>query len=368
MPEHSRPTLGVWGPGPDDKSGVAAYITTSLTHLAHRFRPQRLAGPSAGADRFDQVLYHLGNNELHHGAFRALAERPGPILLHEYNNLNYYYESWGALPAAEQAAVLSTLGTALGTTFSTRGALERYFREHPEVDRFSVDAGIERLAIEAATVVLVHSPHVAAYLGDRYPAADIRHLPFPVSPLIPNGPSVRTRYGIPAGAYLYGTFGFLGAYKRIPTVLAAWQCWADRPADAMLLLAGEARDGLVVPDDPSIVHTGYLPTADFRSLLLAADCGIQLRGPWLGESSGPASALIAHHRPVILSDIPGMHPHPADDGQLLVPTGPDETSALISAMRSQYQRPRTAPHFDPRFSWTSWTEEITAALTARAPQ
>ncbi|MFE4516380.1 hypothetical protein ACFRMQ_19540 [Kitasatospora sp. NPDC056783] len=360
------PTLGIWGPAPRDKSGVAGYITHSLPHLARHFTTHRITGPGHDPAAFDHVLYHLGNNALHHGAFRALAARPGTILLHEYNNLDYYYEAWDQLPAAEQQAVLTRVGNAVGTRLDTRADMEQYFADHPHVDRYSLNARIEDLAIGAATRVLVHSPLLAEHLADRHPTADIRHLPFPAEPLTPVA-GTRARHGLPEQAFVFATFGFLGAYKRIPTLLDAWQNWTDRPADALLLLAGEARDGLTVPaDDPTVLHTGYLPDAEFDALLLAADCGIQLRGPWLGETSGPASVLIAHRRPTILSDIPGMHPRRPEEIHLLVGQGEHESADLIDAMRTQYHRPRTPAAYDPAFSWKAWGERIAAALTGAA--
>ncbi|MGW3183220.1 hypothetical protein ACWDD9_28490 [Kitasatospora sp. NPDC001119] len=356
------PTLGIWGPGERDKSGVAAYITQSLPHLAQHFTTRRIAGPGIDPAAFDHVLYHLGNNALHHGAFRALAARPGTVLLHEYNNLDYYYEAWDQLPPAEQQAVLTRVSAAVGTHLDTRATMERYFAEHPHVDRYSLNARIEDLAIKAATRVLVHSPLLAEHLADRHRSVDIRHLPFPVEPLTP-AVGTRARHGLPERSFIFATFGFLGAYKRIPTLLDAWRNWIDRPAAALLLLAGEARDGLTIPDDPTIRHTGYLPDAEFNALLLAVDCGIQLRGPWLGETSGPASALIAHRRPTILSDIPGMHPRHPEETHLLVGQGEHETADLIAAMRTQYHRPRNPAAYDPAFSWKAWGEHIVAALT-----
>lgn len=244
--------------------------------------------------------------------------------------------------------------------------MERYFADHPDLDRYSLNARIEELAIGAATRVLVHSPLLAEHLADRHPTADIRHLPFPVHPLTPAA-GTRARHGIPEQAFVFATFGFLGTYKRIPVILDAWRNWTDRPANALLLLAGEARDGLTVPaDDPTVRHTGYLTDPDFDALLLAADCGIQLRGPWLGETSGPASALIAHRRPTILSDIPGMHPRRPEETHLTVRQGERESAELIDAMRTQYHRTPTPAAYDPAFSWSAWGERIATALTGAA--
>ncbi len=361
-------TLGIYGPLPDDRSGVAVYLTDSLASLAASYEPVRVTEPATDPHQFDQVLYHLGNNVMHHEAFRALAARPGPVILHEYNNIDYYLSSWDRLPPAEQDRFLALAGRHLDRRFDGRAALDRYLDARPELDRYSMDMGVESIAIGQATEILVHSAEAHLALARRYPQARIQRLPFGVHPLTPpRRKDLLAAHGVPADAFVFATFGFLGAYKRIGVLLDAWRQWHDRPADAVLLLAGEARDGLAVPDDPTIVHTGYLPDAAFDQLLVSVDCAIQLRGPWLGETSGPLTKLLAHRRPVITSEITGLRLLDDTCDVTYVPVGGSEVTDLTRALRTRYARRPSAPRFDAAYTWQAWAAGVFLALDQAAP-
>ncbi|MET9658138.1 hypothetical protein [Streptomyces sp. NPDC006510] len=363
----SKQTLGIYGPLPGDRSGVATYIADSLTSLAAYYEPVR-AEPGTDPDQFDRVLYHLGNNAMHEAAFGALATRPGPVILHEYNNLDYYLSSWDRLSNGEQDRFLVLAGRYLGRRFRDRAELDYYLDAHSELDRYSMDMGVESIAIEQATQVLVHSPEARLVLARRYPKARIQHIPFGVHPITPpDRTELFAAWGLPADAFVFATFGFLGAYKRIGPLLQAWRQWHDRPADAVLLLAGEARDGLDVPDDPTIVHTGYLPDPDFDQLLVSVDCAIQLRGPWLGESSGPLTKLLAHRRPVITSEITGLRLLADTHDVTYVPVGNSEVDGLTDALRARYGLRPPVPRFDAGYDWNIWAAAVCTATSQAAP-
>ncbi|MBS2533292.1 hypothetical protein KGQ20_10955 [Catenulispora sp. NF23] len=356
-----RPTLGIYGPRLPQKSGVSTYIERSLPYLAEAFTCVRAR--NMPPESFENVLYHLGNNGTHHAAFRALRRRPGPIILHEYNNLDYYYQCWDLLDDNEQGLLLALVGRSLGIVLRDREELERHFARHPEVDRYCIDACCEQVAIDSATVTFVHSEYVAQFLQDRYPNAQIETLPFPVTRIGDAGePGIRARLDLPPDAFLFGVFGFIGEYKRIEKIIEAWQRWPERPAPAVLILAGERQYELSVPAGQSIVETGYLSDDDFDQLLVSVDCGIQLRFPTLGETSGPISALIAHRRPIILSDIPEMRGYAECGDVSFVPVGDTEIPALIDAMSHQLRHARRAPEYNESFAWDTWRDTITKRL------
>jgi glycosyltransferase involved in cell wall biosynthesis len=367
MSKSSLPRLGIYGPRPPQKTGVARYVQESMPHLARSFVCTLLAEDDwRSPDEFDQVLYHIGNNVMHDGAFRALRKRSGPVILHEYNNLGYYYQVWNELPNNERRQLLDFLGDALGRSFPDRDELDRYFTAHQNTDRYSIDAGCERVVIESATVVFVHSDGVAEVLRARYPASCIEVLPFPVTEIKPaRDIATRQLFGIRQDAFVFGVFGFIGKYKRIESILSAWEYWGEgRPSNAVLLLVGERQYDIKIPSSLLIRETGYVSDDDFDALLLATDCGVQLRYPCLGETSGPACALIAHGRSVILSDIPEMHSLAGKGRITYVPVGAGEVEALTKAMQVQYFGRRRAVGYDESFAWATWAVALTSRLLA----
>jgi len=200
-------------------------------------------------------------------------------------------------------------------------------------------------------------------LKARYPGVAVEVIPFPVEPW-PSRPdhSHLRYYGIPEGTFTFGTFGFIGEYKQVPCILRVWRQWHDHPSDARLLLVGE-RQIEVDTDAEGVLELGYVDETEFTRLLASVDCGIQLRQPSLGETSGPTASLAAHGRPLILSDIPEMRLLGGGARTMFVRSGDDIIEELIAAMRTQYEL-GPAPHsaFDARFSWDCWTRVMLKAL------
>ena len=356
MTTTSSPLLGIYGPQTPLKTGVARYIQQSLTPLEGYFSCRHVADHEAISPYdFDYVLYHLGNNSMHHGAFRALRERPGPVLLHEYNNLKYYQQAWDQLSDHERRQLLMLLSSALDWNTGTLTKLEEFFKHYPGQDLGRIDAGCERLVIESATIIFVHSIGTARILRSRYPRSSIEVLPFPVSRIAPTCRAIgRCRLGIPDDTYLFGALGFVSKRKRVESIISAWNRWKHRPSNVMLLFAGERLYNAAIPHSSQIHESGYITDEAFNDFLLAIDCGLQLRYPCLGETSGPGSTLVAHYRPVIFSDIPEMQLSVRRDNVIYVPVGAGEVDALTRAMQSQYNAPKSAMNYDESFSWQAW--------------
>lgn len=353
----SKPTLGIYGPYGDDKSGVSRYIRDSIAHLEDHYSISVISNSTTWIDphTFDAALYHLGNNGMHHSAFEAARRRPGVALLHEYLHLDYYYGANDRLPPDLRSQILADLIEETGIAAATLDQFVKRCQRSGAVDPYTVDIGIEKYAIHASNVTVVHSNDVAVKLRARYPGSKIAVLRFPIR----RWPEHRNRryakcYRLGEAGFTFGTFGFIGDYKQVAWVLAAWRQWHDRPDDAQLLLVGE-RQIDINADAEGVLETGYVDDATFVALLGAVDCGIQLRHPSLGETSAPTAELAAHRRPLIISDIPEMRS--LDQGARTIYVRSDENviSSLIAAMRRQYETGRPPPFtFDGRFSWHNW--------------
>lgn len=316
------PTLGVFGPRAPYKSGVARYIEQSLSHLAHRFRCVHV-GPNdhRHPEEFDQVLYHLGNDPLHAGVLRALLQRPGAVMLHDYH--------------------LTDLGEPFGHA-----------------------AAVQRLVVEHATVLFVHNRDMAHLLTSRYPDTRVTVLPYPASPA--SGISVesaRERFGLSHDVYVFAVLACrLGRYERLETVLESWRLWQNRPSDTVLVLAGGVEDGIVLPADASILPLGYVDYHDLDALMLACDCAVQLRDPLRGETLWPARQLAAHQRPLIGTDLPETGDLAFRDAITLIPSGPGESTYLFHAMSEHRGRPSRLPVFDHTTSWDAWRQAVLPRL------
>lgn len=363
--EDEKPTLGVYGPKLPEKSGVAQYIADSLLYLQDYFDCCHISNRDYVAPtEFACVLYHLGNNVLHHCAFAALRERPGPVLLHEYNNLDYYYSCWELLPDEEKETLLRIIGQVLREKFTSREEIESYFTANPHVDRYSLNAGCEQIAMQQSSLTLVHSRYIATHLSQLYPQIKIKHIRLPVKQIIvDNSQQTRIKFSFPQDYFVFGVFGFLGEYKRIEKVVEAWCTWDSRPSNAVLLFVGERQYDVHIPQIPSIIELGYVSDSDFDSLLLSVDCSIQLRYPSLGETSGAISRLVAHGAKVIISDIPEMQDYRLYAKVQFIPVGDSEVSSLQAAMQNSYHEGRNSLCFREEFEWQTWIKQMVPLLS-----
>jgi glycosyltransferase involved in cell wall biosynthesis len=305
MTQSTRPSLGIYGPGLRDRSGVTRYIADSLPVLEPWFSCHWVSNSSpADPHRFDVVMYHIGNNRMHHLAYRALRTRPGPVILHEYNTLGYYLDAWNLLDALEQAEIRSMLAR------YTEGAASTPEEAYAFAGRIgrplaTWDIGVERIVLGSCTVGLVHSRRLAEVLARRHPNARVMSLPFPAST---RDTATRTevclRLGIPADRFLFGTLGVVSHHKQVHALVDAWCSWTDRPHDAVLIIAGERMMPLPSAARHGVYDFGYLPDALFDALVNSLDCAVQLRHPTMGETSGVVSAFAAAGTDLIVSDTP----------------------------------------------------------------
>ena len=301
-----KPTLGIYGPKFPERSGVAEYIQLTINYLSKWYDCTHVSNSCWQSPlKFDRVLYHLGNNKLHECAFSALRQRSGPILLHEFNNLDYYYSCWDTIELDEAKFVLGGLSDKFYFSFESLGDVETYFSKHLDKDLYSCDIGIEWLAIRDASTVLVHSKSVARFLMERYPLCSIQELPFPVEEIV----ATKCTRSLDLSRYelIFGCFGFIGEYKRIEKVLEAWEKWSNKPRGSLLLLVGQKQYELDIPVVDDIYHLGWIERReDFDELLRACDCGVQLRFPSLGETSASIVKFLAHNIPVITTELPHL--------------------------------------------------------------
>ena len=357
-----RVRVGIFGPAGSDPSGVAKYVDKSASVLADHYDVTVFGSvPQADVD-VDVSICHLGNNRMHRSAFERLAGTRAIAVMHEYLHLDYYFQAWPFVGAGRRKEILDLLASRNDN--EPLLDLEDYFARcrSRQLDPYSADVGVERFAVREAQMTLFHSAHVAGQMALRYPEADIATLPFPVERWSGEKP-LPLWSGVPANAFVFATFGFIGEYKSVEQIIAAWNGWRERPADAWLLLVG-SRQYDIEYQGTNIIETGYVSDSAFEDLLAAVDCGIQLRAPSLGETSAPAAWLAAHGRRRILSDIPEMRGLGNASTATFVKNDSTLVRSLIDAYKQAYQSAAlgTEYSFDSTFSWSNWRRVFSAHI------
>ena len=310
--------LAWFSPLPPQRSGIADYSAELLPHLAEhldlelfvdegvKVDPQiRARFPVHGdrafpemRERFDAVLYHLGNNvDYHARTWRTMARFPGVVVLHE--------------------AMLHHL--VRGMTLS-RGDLDGYVEEMRyaygrtghALARRSLDTGIpldvwsyplfERV-VDSSLALIVHNDFTRQRVLASRPLARISLVPHHLS-LGVVGMVDRAALGIPQDAFVMASYGFITPAKRLEVSLRAFaRLKAERP-DAVYLLVGELSPHYdLSPLPEGAVLVGHTELDEFLRYMQVADVAVNLRYPTSGETSGTLIRLLGLGKAVIVSNL-----------------------------------------------------------------
>lgn len=316
-----RPSLAFVSPLPPDESGIADFARDLVCALARHYDvtlvcdrgttdEERLAAAFpvldpdsflAAADRFDRVLYQVGNSQFHaRQVLELLPAVPGVVTLHDA------YLSGLALWNAQQA----------GGRFRLRLDL---LRSHgwPAVVLAAADpnAALARYpcslpVLRAALATVQHSQHAKDITARHYAPAVAQDIA--VIPLLHGVPpplartAARRQLGVPEDAFLVCSFGIVAPRKLPDRILAAWPAVAAADPAARLVFVGEALSEAeamlsAAPPGAAVKVTGRVSAADYRVWLAAADVAVQLRAGSRGESSGAVADCLAAGLPTIVN-------------------------------------------------------------------
>lgn len=99
-----KPTLAVVSPLPPERTGIADYTADLLPALARYYQVDVIVSQSAvtdpwilahcqiyspewfmkNGDRYDRILYHMGNSQFHHYMIPLMNAHPGVVCLHDF--------------------------------------------------------------------------------------------------------------------------------------------------------------------------------------------------------------------------------------------------------------------------------------------
>jgi glycosyltransferase involved in cell wall biosynthesis len=294
-------TVGFYAPLPPAHTGVADYAAALLAELRKHGRVE-VAPANCGA-----ALYHLGNNALHGDIYRRALEQPGVAVLHDAV-LHHFL-----LGQLDEAAYVEEFVYNYGEW--NRGLARELWRGRASsaTDRRYFDYPLLRRVVERSRAVVVHNPAAARVVKEHAPPARVVEIPHLfVAPQWPASVAEtirwRQRWGVDAGSFLFGVFGYLRESKRLVTILDAFAAVHRVHPRTALLVAGEfVSSDLARAVEPMLLAAAVVrrPHLDEREFWLAAgavDACINLRYPAAGETSGIAIRLMGLGKPVMLTE------------------------------------------------------------------
>ncbi len=360
-----RARLAYVSPLPPERSGIAAYSTELLPHLARYYDidlitdlkvvddlqaqafPRRsIKWFRENANTFDRVLYHFGNSEFHQHMFDLLEEIPGTVVLHDF------FLS-GILAHREQAGGHAGAWTqALYASHGYHAVAERLLGLNAAEVLHKYPANFDVLT--QAQGVIVHSPHsleLARQWFDPRASQDWAVVPLLREPKFVDGDERRQRrveLGFGPDDFVVCAFGLLGETKLNLQLIEAWLA-SQLPSSGHchLIFVGQS-DGsdysarvLQRAQDSAganIKITGWVDTQTFHHHLLAADLAVQLRTMSRGETSATVLGAMSYGLPTIVNANGSMAHLPQDAVWLMADDF--EQAQLIEALERLWHAPQ----------------------------
>lgn len=337
--------LAFFSPLPPERTGVAGYSADLIPALARYYRIDAIVAEDfdllsdsplsthctlrtvdwflANADRYDRILYNLGNSRFHSYMLPALLRHPGVVVLHDFfigdliwKNYRYahpekwvalHYEAHGYLAARDcltsnnDAAVTQRYPCNLSLLESSHGVIV-----HSEYSKTLADKWL---------------PREIACRFDRVPL--LRGEARPVT-----RQASREQLGLPENAFIACSFGYMGPTKANLDIIQAWlssQAGSDSQSILIFVGANDQDDyGIQVQqaiDDAADAHriqiTGWVSDEDYLAYLGAADIAIQLRTTSRGESSAAVLDCMNYGLATIVNANGSMAELPANSVVLL---------------------------------------------------
>ncbi|SUE62994.1 glycosyltransferase [Roseomonas gilardii] len=318
-----RPSLAFVSPLPPQATGIADYSRDLIPSLARHYDitlvtesapvdDPRLAGSfpvidpatfAAGADRFDRILYQIGNSEFHRFQLQDLLPAiPGVVTLHDafLSNAMHAFAHRKGKPESFREDLHASHGY---------HAVEVYEADGDQVALGAFPCSLP--VLESAIWLVQHSRHaqdvLTRYFGEAVTdkTSIIPHLRA-FRPRPGRAPA-RRKLGLAEDAFVICSFGIVAATKLPERLISAWQRMGGDPG--MLVFAGLLADDaahLAEASDPGAVANrprflGRIDEDTYDLWLAASDVAVQLRSRSRGESSGAIADCLAAGLPLIVN-------------------------------------------------------------------
>jgi glycosyltransferase involved in cell wall biosynthesis len=327
----ARPRLAYISPLPPEKSGIADYSAELVPELARFYDVELIVDQASVSDprltnkyplhqldwferhahRFDRVLYHFGNSDMHKHMFELIRRHPGIVVLHDFflSNALDTIERDGYLPQG----YLSNLYDSHGYS----GLLQYHqIGRNPSIWKYPLNKAV----LDHASGVIVHSEFSRQLAIDWYgPAAanGWRTVPLlrgkpPSSGGTDARAAARARLKLKDDEFLVCSFGMLGVTKLNEQLLDAFLASplaANRRCK--LVFVGQnvpGRYGATLTDKIArsvaarrIAITGFTSPDAYAGYLAACDAAVQLRSSTRGESSAAVLDCLLWGVPTIVN-------------------------------------------------------------------
>ncbi len=243
-------------------------------------------------DRYDLILYEMGNNPHHVYMVPYVLEYPGILELHDFR--------------------LDYLQRLLPPKFQKIAQTESVCPMYPEG---CSNNPLNLYLLKASLGVLVHSEFSRQAVFDECMSIDVRKIEHFAKVVLEeqDASSLVKAHGL-EDSFLFSCFGFVNYAKRIEQIVIAFSNLVRKypNANLKLLIAGEFTEDYLTSTralirkhhlKKQVVLTGYVTLSDMYKYISLTDVCMNLRYPYGGESSGTLARIMGMGKACIVNRV-----------------------------------------------------------------
>ncbi|HEY1757605.1 MAG TPA: methyltransferase domain-containing protein [Bryobacteraceae bacterium] len=367
-----KPRVALFTPLPPAMTGTADYGASLAAEMEKLVSLTVYEKPPLAFDpeRFDHIVYQIGNNPYHAGIYELALQHPGVVVLHEAS-VHYLIKSLtlsrGKLPEYVREVTYEMFGEDVGNFTSKHLPIEV-----PQPHEFLM---LRRL-LDKSKACIVHSHYAERLVRLKGFRGPIGVVPHGVALRDIDPQTYRQKLNLDAATPLIGVFGYQRPDKQIWDSLLMYKQLVDALPDARLLILGQPHPQ--VPLEEGIKHLGlgdrvlvkgHQTLDDFDGYLSACNVVLNLRQTTFGETSGTMMRAFTFARPVIVSGVGGALELP-DGVCIKIPRDRHEVQVTIGCLKWLLSNPSEATDIgvqakqwvEAECTWTSVAQSYVAFL------
>ena len=307
-----KPSLLYASPFPPMKSGISDYSTVLVKALDSKFNITlftdnyvidegkltkypvvKYGVDDVDFDKFDYILYNIGNNpEYHSYIYEAAIRHPGMIIMHD---LVLYYLFVGYYQKKNE--LYSSLYSKLGQDVFRQ--IKEEVKENGsnllEQKHLASLYPMNRELIQSGNKIMVHSEFARNRIINTgwIDTKKIKHINLiqqiddDTEDAILDRTKIFRKYGIPENAVVIASFGYIAETKmNMEVCKAVKQISKTVKTPICYVMVGEGNYVDKEIDEKNIFKTGYVELKEFNNFIQYSDIIVNLRNPSMGETSG----------------------------------------------------------------------------------
>ncbi|PZE20811.1 glycosyltransferase family 4 protein [Paenibacillus xerothermodurans] len=356
--------IAYFSPFPPQKSGISDYsvylvealssfaevdlwvdgFDLSSEHITNKFRiydyvnnPEHLTL----LNNYDEIIYNIGNNPYYHShIYDVFLKYNGVVILHEY--VLYYLITGYYLDLLHDSELyLDELMMNHGDGGYAEGLRILHDSLPPLQYKFPEKLPLNKRLIDHARGIIVHSEYARNEVLKINPNANCRV----ISQIGPNADNInvnadrkrelRQKYNISDDDILIASFGYVSSSKRIHQVVEALSQLPITNYKYLLVGEGDYVKPLLKKHrlQDKVIFTGFTTIEEFDELIAVSDIIVNLRYPYMGETSASLIRALLLGKVALVTDI-GWFRELSDKCVIKIPLDENE----VANIRHQLER------------------------------